>query len=129
MELVDTHALGACAVRHEGSSPSIRTTLVFLAVLKKTSFGSFFTLGKKLVVCYFFLVKDRKNVLTENKLDAFFVSAMCGDCVEFVFWEFLSFKTFLELFLYKEVSSGKSVRAVVLIVSISFIKRTGSLAE
>ena len=25
VELVYTHALGACAVRHEGSSPSIRT--------------------------------------------------------------------------------------------------------
>ncbi len=47
MELVYTHALGACAVRHEGSSPSIRTILVFLAVLKKTSFGSFFTIGEK----------------------------------------------------------------------------------
>jgi hypothetical protein len=74
-------------------------------------------------------VNERKNILTENIPDRFFVSAVCGDCIEFVFWEFISIKTFLELFLYKEVSSGNSLIAVVLIVSISFIKRTGSLAE
>ncbi len=30
VELVDTHALGACASRREGSSPFIRTRILFL---------------------------------------------------------------------------------------------------
>ena len=30
VELVDTHALGACASRREGSSPFIRTKVLFL---------------------------------------------------------------------------------------------------
>ena len=39
VELVDTHALGACASRREGSSPFIRTT-AFLLELSSKAFES-----------------------------------------------------------------------------------------